>query len=313
MTCFDSCLKALENYALANPSFDRADLEQKRVFHPSERKSNGAPILLLHSSFIDLKVSDLEDLKKKRELFTELLEKTPINLIDGGVKARERAEYKVDNKYFGDASKLDDINRITVISENYQLIEMFLRDINKKVPPRDVCKKDDWEMKDFGLLSRSNDILIDGYPTEIHVNETSQFLLGNYLTHYGYDIVRLNEDDERVAPWFEELPKKAEKSIIENLDKFNPKYHSVLVGLNNDLSELVGENRGESNRNKQRLLNDFNIMSHQIFISKAEPVWTRKYYEALLYFNKNIAIDSEKLEIDKSLINFINKNKGLER
>lgn len=289
--CFDACMETAKEFNNQH----------------SEHKASKDVIFQFKIGNFSVDINDIENMKKSRKEMCDIINKnTKLRLMDGGVKGRERAKYKIKYQLLGDDAQIDDINRVTVLSDDYELIEKFLHNFNKKFAKNDICAKEKWDMKSFGLLSKSNDVLIDGYPAEVHVNETNQFLLGQALTHSVYEVMRLSSSDPNFKVKFNELPKKAALDLKDNVRKFPNKQKMLLCYLLKDLNKLVKTHK-KSNIEKQKdELLKFHRKAYQFMISQASVKWINVYFDALKDFNKK---GTNTIEIEPILQRAIDKQK----
>lgn len=278
--CFDACIETVIEYNKINPKINSTSISSEISHHDV--------IIQFDSKSFCVDLNNIEAMQKNREKMCEIINNnTNLKLVDGGVKGKERSQDKVENQLLGDASQIDDINRVTILSDNYALVEKFLNNFNKKFNPKEICAKNDWDMKTFGLMSRSNDVLIDGYPTEVHINETYQVLLGQALTHGVYEVMRMQSSNPDFDTKFNNLPKRALNDLKENIKCFPKKHKILLCHLLKDLNKMVKKNKFQNTAKKKDELLMFNRKAHQFMISQANVSWINIYYNALKKFNEN--------------------------
>ena len=266
--CFESCVDTLKEEKDSNPSWVELTIRLK----------NGS---------LSVNHENLEEMQNVRYQMCNLINKfSDLKLVDGNVKNKERAKYKLENKFLGNTVRLDDINRVTITSTHYSLIESFLEKFNAKFSQNEIFPRPDWDIKPMGFLSRSNDVLIDGFPAEVHLNETNQLMLGLAFTHKIYEVVRLTNQDPCFKIAFHNLPQVASKSIQEKIKEFSPLHQELLHKQLKDLSILVDELSRASIEDKKQALSTFHRKAHQSFIAHAEKEWIDVYLNALGNYNK---------------------------
>ncbi len=109
--CFEACIKVLEENGQLN-------------------KDDNRFIIQLNENFYSIDISTPEDMKNLRNKLCTLLEKKPLHISDGGVKSKERAYYKIQNQFMGQSDRIDDVNRVTILSDDYELVQNFMNKFN---------------------------------------------------------------------------------------------------------------------------------------------------------------------------------------
>lgn len=280
--CFDACIKTLE--------------EQEQL--PYQVKQF---VLKIGDEQLIIDSNDADHMKQYRERLCDFLEtNSSLILKDGNVKSKERTVYKITNQLGGKADLIDDLNRVTIISDNYEMIQYVTKNLNKSCHPDEVCATPEWRLLSCGVLTKGNDILIDGYPAEIHINETNQFLLSQVLTHKVYEVLRLNSEDKNFNELYTQLPMICAKQALEQRDNIPDKQKDCLVPLLKELQKTVDENKNNSIEIKKKALLNFHQKAHQQFISLAQQPWIEVYCEALKKFNEKQPLETQ-IQIDKSI------------
>ena len=281
--CFEACIKVLEENGQLN-------------------KDDNRFIIQLNENFYSINISTPEDMKNLRNKLCTLLEKKPLYISDGGVKSKERAYYKIQNQFMGQSDRIDDVNRVTILSDDYELVQNFMNKFNSLFKERDLSPKKEWTMQSDGLLSKSNDVLIDGYPAEVHINETGQHILSQAITHKVYEVLRLSENDANFTKCYEDLPLNAVKSSIKQAKNMSPKQKILTYHLLKDLYKVVRKNRHKNNFNKRESLMEYHRRAHQIFMCIADKKWIDIYCAAMENYNKkNRENNLEELQIEPLL------------
>ncbi len=294
--CFDACIKTLE--------------EQEQLSYKVKQF-----ILKIGDEQLIIDSNDANHMKQYREQLCDFLEtNSSLILKDGNVKSKERTAYKIANQLGGKADLIDDLNRVTIISDNYEMIQHFTKNLNKSCHPDEVCASPEWRLLSCGVLTKGNDILIDGYPAEIHVNETNQFLLSQVLTHKVYEVLRLNSTDKNFNELYSHLPIECVKQAMANKDNIPHEQKDCLVSLLKELKITVEANKNNNVEIKKKALLNFHQKAHQQFISLSQQPWIEVYCEALKKFNDKQPLETQ-IQIDKSIQKdyniYINQTKNL--
>lgn len=265
--CFEACIKVLEENGQLN-------------------KDDNRFIIQLNENFYSIDISTPEDMKNLRNKLCTLLKKTPLQISDGGVKSKERAYYKIQNQFMGQSDRIDDVNRVTILSDDYELVQNFMNKFNSLFKERDLSPKKEWTMQSYGLLSKSNDVLIDGYPAEVHINETGQHILSQAITHKVYEVLRLSENDVNFDRCYKELPLNAVKASIKQSKNMSSKQKILNYHLLKELHKIIKKNKHKNAFDKRLALMEYHRKAHQLYICLADKKWIDIYCTAMENYNK---------------------------
>ena len=205
-----------------------------------------------------------------------------VKILDGNVKNIQRTMEKAKDRYNGDFRQVDDINRLTIIADDLNTIEKIIKDLACEFKD-DFVAREKWQMKPFGMITRSSYLFINNFPCEIHFNEPKQMSVSKEVTHKIYELYRLNIDDKD----------RFKNEFINFLDDIqNNKYQGNYQDILNDIVEYNKNNKLNFTNideilNTKQLLLDSHIKIHQRKIIEADTSWQITYLVALHDFNKN--------------------------
>ena len=68
---------------------------------------------------------------------------------------------------------------------------MIISEIKHKFKEEFLCREE-WEMKQFGMITRGSYLFIENFPCEIHFNESLQMKVSKDVIHRIYELYRMN-------------------------------------------------------------------------------------------------------------------------
>lgn len=282
--CFDICVESIIKQALQQNKPVSAIREMHLL--PDSANTISMEQALKSSDFYfqtDIKQATSDELKEIRYQMTSFLEENCgiIFVADGNVKSQKRFLEKISDTQDMSPHDINDLNRLTVVSKDLPLLEMFSENLKDKTTPETFCAKDEWEMKSFGMLSRSNYLFIDGFPAEIHLSEPRQFLLSQTMTHLVYEVLRADTltDGEKAEfdRLYDHLPEMTTQSIDANSGRFENDDIATLRNLNAELAEKVNATKAADIKTKQQSLLTFHRKAHETFYETSSPEWKSVY------------------------------------
>lgn len=285
--CFDSCVASGIDQALAKgtpienvkamgllPSYaqtiSEVDMVRAKDFYPKNR---------------DIESLSIAEMLKIRNQLTSYLEGNckVIFIADGHIKSQARTVEKAKEAPDGSVLSINDVNRLTVVSEDLTLLDRFADNLKKRTTPETLCAKDGWEMKYFGLLSKSNYVFIDGFPAEVHLNEPKQSMLSAVMTHLVYEVMRADtmtsEGESNFNESFRQLPALVGQSIEDHKSKVSSDDLRAMQSLHKELSGMVREHTERNIKEKYQCLLEFHRKAHETFFGRS-PEWKEVYEEA---------------------------------
>lgn len=177
-----------------------------------------------------------------------------IKIVDNGIKSRARSLEKIIDKFDGDFTKINDINRITIISDNINMLDDFYN-LLIYIYPNNFIARNGWEMKYFGFIVKSSYLIFNNFLYEIHFNETKQFNLSSIITHKIYEIYRTeNNNNNNIL--------EVRNNIINNY-LYDNNVEKILKEINDSLNQIDF---------KKNLLYLHRYL-HKIEINKANIEW----------------------------------------
>lgn len=277
--CFDACINAVYEAEI----YTNAELRDRGFAKNDGKKINSTDFEMQNMPKTD------SYYKLYRERMTAFLkESSPIYVIDGGVKSRARAEEKLSDVLFCKEDMIKDINRVTIVSDDYRTVDKLMRRINQQYAGK-LCGKHAWDMKSFGMLSKSKYLNNDGFVAEIHFNEAKQMMLGEAITHKIYETMRINTQtqagEKRFNESFVSLARDVKNNFFEYKHNMDEKMIAYTGGLVTRLNGLVATNIDKPVDEKQQALRDFNRRAHQEMMANSEIRWQATYIKAMEKYN----------------------------
>jgi len=263
----------------------------EKIILPSTNLLENVKFLLTSDYIINSK--DLVSRQEISKFISDHSESFPIKVIDGNVKSRERTIEKANDLFGGDISKIKDINRITIISDHLKLINEFML-LSEQ---HNTIFKKDWEYKAIGTLSRTGIVTIDGFPTEVHLAETTQFLSANVFPHKLYEVYRLKTETEEEISTFK-------KQLFAVISLFN-KDKNLRTKIEEFLLPSVSCETIDIKTVKKCLLHIHRKLISETFFS-AKKEWQVLYLTKLIEYNRKANI------LDRSNENIFSKEIQLE-
>lgn len=205
-----------------------------------------------------------------------------IHIIDGKVKSKSRVKEKADSMFAGNPSYVNDINRATVVSDNPSYIDAVIDKIVNSIPEKDRSIRNEWEMKYFGMLTRSSYVSIDGFPAEIHFNDPKQIELGKF-THTAYEIYRTPIK----SPQDQEKFKKDFNKFVGLAKTKSDEYDTRMFAETYNETDFQGNEQILARRNE---IMSFNLKAHSIAFTKSNEDWQIKYLVAMKKYNHRLEL-----------------------
>lgn len=246
-------------------------------------------------NYLDIVRNDrsLEENQKLEKFLKDNADLIGIYYADGKVKTLERAVEKINDRYAGDITQINDVNRLTIISESSELIQNVFSLLHKEFKD-EFCARDDWEMKSFGMITRSSYLFLDGFPCEIHFSEPKQRKLSENITHKIYEVYRININTPEKIERF----KNSFISLLKNLNKDgNQEYINISKKIFKDNYSDADFSIENLPLRKDEVL-QFHVFLHQNEILKTKDDWQIDYLTSLYLYN------SQKKKKMKEYVNF---------
>ncbi|GAA0891664.1 hypothetical protein GCM10009122_13430 [Fulvivirga kasyanovii] len=171
--------------------------------------------------------------------------------VPEGLKKRPRAAKKVDMKYKGDASRLNDLVRATMIFKSYKdmnnAIKSFKKDYNAVVKQGLLDVKDEREIKNKGVGSGYTDVKLIfpflNHNVELQMNVKAMQDLKDSGGHALYDILRFFDEDQNATKFTPPTPQKQQKMLqqMTKIKKYIAKdaYLSVNKGYQRVVKSVI--------------------------------------------------------------------------
>lgn len=272
--CFDACIASAIKHS------DEAGIDTSNLYvdgHPIHAEQ-------FYPANTDLGNLSKWQMRKIRKNMTDFLEEHCglLIMLDGHVKSQDRAKEKAADSPDGSISNVNDINRLTIVSENPDILNDTIKYLKKITPSNDFCGKEDWEMKGFGMLSKSQYIFIDGFPAEIHLNEPKQLIISKAMTHAIYEVMRMDISDKSGMEAFETAYALLPETIRERMEKYKQTISQsdfeILQELNAELSKSIDSSKPFKQKYDD-LLNTHRKV-HEVFFDNSTPEWQKVFIRA---------------------------------
>lgn len=294
--CFDACIEAVLEHAVKyGKTLDELIGCGILDANATDLSSNNAVRAFhFYEKYTDIGAITDGCMKKIRQKMVGFLEThcELILILDGEIKSRERALQKAKESVDESVLNLNDINRLTVVSFDLDLLETFIHKLHSKNPPSAVCAKNLWEMKNFGMLSKSNYVFIDGFPAEIHLNEPKQMLVSKVITHSVYEVLRANvmtaSEEKEFHLSYSSLPARVKHSIDGHKAVLSGDDLETMSLLSKYLDDMVMCSVQDNLKTKYDQLLSFHRKCHAVFFDKSSPEWKKVYEEARYSYNQKI-------------------------